>query len=137
MINKMILIGLVSVGMFPVKAQAAHCHISDHDATLAIIGEAEDQGYKGMQAVAHAIRNRGTLKGVYGLHAPRVTKKLFSPSTFHNASLAWVGSKTEQDFTHGATHWEAVQRYGFPSWARNMIATIKIKDHTFFKKGEV
>lgn len=135
MIKPLFLFGLISVSLLPHRAYGQP--IADKEAILSIIGEAEDQGYKGMCAVAHAIRNRGTLNGVYGLHAKRVVKKLYSPSTYHNAELAWIRSKTEFDFTLAATHWEAVQRYGFPSWARNMVMTIKIKDHSFFKVREV
>ena len=38
--------------------------IPTNDAVRAIIGEAGNQGYLGMLAVACGIRNRGTLKGV-------------------------------------------------------------------------
>ena len=38
------------------------------DAIRAIVGEAANQGSQGMLAIACAIRNRGHLKGAYGLN---------------------------------------------------------------------
>ncbi|MGN6643385.1 MAG: hypothetical protein ACTHKU_10355, partial [Verrucomicrobiota bacterium] len=49
--------------------------IPDQSAIRAIVGEAANQGYRGMLAVAGAIRNRGTLQGVYGLHNPIALKQ--------------------------------------------------------------
>lgn len=38
------------------------------------------------------------------------------------------------DITLGATHFEAVEKYGMPYWAKGMKVTVKIGEHTFFKK---
>ena len=83
-----------------------------------------------MLAVAGAIRNRGTLSGVYGLRNPAVTKQ---PAwVWTRARHAWAASATN-DITGGATHWENVKAFGLPDWARGMQQTAAIKDHVFFK----
>lgn len=102
---------------------------------LAIIGEAEDQGIDGMTAVACAIRNRGTLKGVFGLNAPRVRNHKYSLKTYTKALQAWRDS-ANFDVTHGATDWENVKAFGKPYWAKNMKLTYVCKDHNFYKKGQ-
>ena len=57
-----------ALATFPVvTGQAA---ISDADAVRAIIGEAGNQSDTAMLAVASALRNRGTLQGVYGVNNP-------------------------------------------------------------------
>ena len=50
------------------KASPAVHTIPEAQAVKAIIGEAGGQGWKAMRAVASALRNRGTLQGVYGVH---------------------------------------------------------------------
>ncbi len=86
--------------------------IEDDKAILSIIGEAENQGLKGMKAVAHAIRNRGTLRGVCGFKNPRVVEDKFSMAIYQKASRAWHESEVEEDFTGGADHWENVEEFG-------------------------
>ncbi len=105
----------------------------DQKAILAIIGEAENQGVKGMEAVAYAIRNRGTLKGVYGLNAPRVKNNLYTKATWLQAQKAWKASASGQDITNGANAWENLNAFGKPYWADSCQETVTIKDHIFFK----
>ncbi len=105
--------------------------INDNLAIRGIVGEAGNQGYKGMLAVGAAIRNRGTLRGVYGVKNPIVDKQ--PQWVFNMAAKAWNESRTN-DITRGATHWENVKAFGKPYWAKKMTQTIVIKDHTFFKK---
>lgn len=107
----------------------------DDKAILSIIGEAEDQGYQGMLAVAGAIRNRGNLKRVYGYHSLRVRHHLYSQLVYNNASYAWQESKF-RDISNGATGWgnasdiEIFKKY---AWWKNCTITMVIKDHTFYK----
>jgi hypothetical protein len=99
-------------------------------AVRAIVGEAANQGERGMLAVAGAIRNRGTLRGVYGVKNPVADRQ---PAwVWARAEKAWRDSATN-DVTHGATHWENCRAFGTPAWARSMTVTATIKDHTFFK----
>lgn len=105
--------------------------INSSAAVRAIIGEAANQGPRGMLAVAGAIRNRGTLRGVYGLHNPIVQSP--SPLALAQARHAWSQSATN-DITLGATHWENTKAFGKPYWAANMIVTTNIGSHTFYRE---
>ena len=109
--------------------------ISDYEAVLSIIGEAEGEGYRGMLAVAHAIRNRGTLRGVYGRNAKRVRAKLYTSVVYTLAKTAWRVSGIMPDITGGATHWENINAFGKPWWAKKMLRVAKIGSHTFYKEN--
>jgi hypothetical protein len=45
-----------------------------------------------------------------------------------------VFNENSPDVTKGATHYEAVERYGLPKWAKGMVRTTKIGDHTYFRR---
>ncbi len=98
----------------------------------AIMGEARCQGYDGMYAVACAIRNRGNLRGVYGLKDTKID--LEPDSVWKIAVRAWHDSEKGEDVTLGATSWENVEQFGKPWWAKSMIKTVKIGAHTFYKE---
>lgn len=105
--------------------------ISQNRAVKAIIGEAENQGVVGMYAVACAIRNRGTLKGVYGLNAVRVREHKYSTGVYMMAQRQWARSAWDRDITGGANHWQGVHERA--SWTSRCKQTVVIKDHVFFK----
>lgn len=111
--------------------------IKEADAIKAIIGEAENQGYKGMCLVALAIRNRGTLQGVYGLHANRVVNHKYSDTTHKLAKKAWETSKGMPDILCSADHWENIRAFGRPYWVASMVETFRYRDHIFYRKKEV
>jgi hypothetical protein len=113
------------------ESPAESALISSNLAVRAIVGEAANQGERGMLAVACAIRNRGTLRGVYGLNASFVDRE--PPEIWERARRAWAQSATV-DITGGATHWENVRAFGAPLWARRMAATVTIRDHQFFRQ---
>lgn len=121
---------LAAVCLWPRSASAEE--ISQSRAVLAIIGEAENQGYDGMLAVAGAIRNRGTLRGVYGEKAPRVIGKKYTNKIYNQAVRAWEESKT-RDISNGATHWENIKAFGRPDWSLKMKEVFRHKDHVFYK----
>jgi hypothetical protein len=98
-----------------------------------VIGEAEGEGEIGMEAVAEAIRNRGSLKGVYGCSAPRVRKHLYSARILRQAQQAWERSAGSGDITFGATHWEGTA-FKTPYWAKDMIITATIRNQRFYKE---
>lgn len=111
------------------RAPAISGEIRAGDAIRAIIGEASGEGSTGMLAVACAIRNRGTLKGVYGLTARRVGRQ---PEYVRRAArTAWTTS-AGRDITRGATHWENTAAFGVPAWSRTMMVTTNIGKHTFY-----
>lgn len=121
-----------------INSHPAHA-FSDQEAIKAVIGEAENQGYKGMAYVSCAIRNRGTLQGVYGIRAPRVKKHLYSQETYKQATEAWQRSKVDaicKDI-QGATNWENITAFGKPYWTKGMVETLRYKDHVFYVKARI
>jgi hypothetical protein len=62
-------------------------------AIYAIIGEFEGDN---MLAGACALRNRGSLSGVYGLYSKRVKGRLYSSETLVKAVKAWEDSRTAE-----------------------------------------
>lgn len=105
-------------------------------AILAVIGEAEGESQHGKEAVACAIHNRGTLQGVYGLHAPRVKNHLYSSKTYDNAKRA-VEIAEDQEYcnglVNGAQYWEGT-KFKTPYWAKNMQVTAVIGNQKFFRE---
>lgn len=65
-----------------------------------IVGEASNQSFDTQLCVAHAIRNRGTLRGVYGEHARHNDSE--PEEVWQNARDAWDYSAYEKDPVHGA-----------------------------------
>lgn len=79
----------------------------DKDYVQAIVGEASDQTEDTMICVAHALRNRGTINGVYGYHAEHVWTE--NDWTWHKAWVAWeLSGKEKEDPTHGAKHFGTI-----------------------------
>jgi len=105
---------------------------TDENCIQAIVGEyAAEDDYYGMKLLAHAIRNRKTLKGVNGFYAKHVKSE--SKIVWENASLAWFDSLNEWDPLSGANEWRStvdVMQYGQPSG----FALVKICNGTFYYK---
>lgn len=93
-----------------------------------IMGEARGEGASGMLAVAEAIRNRGTLDGVYGCDATFKIKR----NIVKDARTLWKYSKNT-NFVKGATHWESTD-FEAPYWAKDMVRTVTIGKHVFYKE---
>lgn len=123
----------------------AHANkIPEERAVNAIIGEAEGEGSKGQFLIACAIKNRGTLSGVYGEKAPRVVSKKYSKETLQSAKDAWFSANNEEmnaplscELIKGADHWGSKQVDG--AWIKKMqskgfIKTFEYKSHVFFRK---
>ena len=104
--------------------------IPDSVAVQCLIGEAGNQGFQGMQAVGEVLRLRGSTRGLYGCKNPVFSHS--SPKLREQALKAWKASKTS-NLTKNATHFENVEAFGMPKWAKSMTRIIKIKNHTFFK----
>ena len=104
--------------------------IDNNLAVRAIIGEASNQGYQGMLAIAVGIRNRGHLKGVYGVKAKHVDKQ--PPWVWDRARKAW--KESEHNRIHTGTHWENIKAFGTPYWVSSMNKVYEYKDHVFYKE---
>lgn len=132
---KSIIITLTLILSLQTHSNASTGRINDSKAILAIIGEAESEGYKGMYAVACAIRNRGSLSGVYGLRSYRVTHHKYSYHTYELANNAWVNSYKGFDVTHGATGWgnnSDIAIFKHSSWFSSVYFTAHIGGHWFY-----
>lgn len=123
------LIVVILMLLLPGTLQAAS--IKNEDAVKAILGEAEDQGYKGMLAVACGIRNRGTLHGVIGLRSKRVAKGKVKRVYWIMARKAWLESRWKR--VHSGDHWENVTKFGKPKWSGEMQEVAVVGDHVFYK----
>lgn len=115
---------------FCMFSPAEASEIPQAQAIRAIVGEAENQGLEGMTAIAEAIRNRGHLKGVYGCRRNLTATPKW---VFSQAEKAWKASENS-NLVAGADHWENVDAFGMPYWAKKMKVTAKVKDHTFFRE---
>lgn len=80
-------------------ALSVNAAVPDTLAIRAIIGEAGNQPYQAQCAIASVIRARGSLRGIYGVNNPCVTKA--SEATRQHAERAWKDSATV-DYSHGA-----------------------------------
>ena len=123
---KLIMAMTLCLCLFPLQALAERTN--KEQAIRAIIGEASNQGYHGMLAIAVGIRNRGTLKGVYGVRAKHVDEQ---PAwVWDRARKAWAES--EDNRLHSGTHWENIKAYGVPYWVKSMNKVYEYKDHIFY-----
>jgi len=94
--KRIIILGLLASGL---ASQAGT--VSESKAVRAIVGESAGDGEQVMLAVACAIRNRGTLHGVYGLNAKHNADE---PAwVWQRARQAWLESG-RRDVTNGATY---------------------------------
>lgn len=103
--------------------------ISEEVGIKCIMGEGRNQGYDGLLALSFALKNRGTINGVYGCKA--VFKE--PQWVWDLAKKAWRDTQFKPDVTLGADHWENIKAFGTPRWASSMKQTIIIKDHVFYK----
>lgn len=113
--------------LWPLLARA---EVKESDAINIIVGEAANQGFNGMVAVAEVIRRRNSTEGLYGLNAHHNAQE--SKSTWIMAEKAWKTSKTS-NLTHGADHFENIKAFGMPVWTEYCHETVEIKDQAFFK----
>lgn len=127
---KNVQIRILALSILLTGYQLSSAAVSERDAVRAIIGEAANQPYVGQVAVACAIRNRGTLQGVFGLKAKHVDQQ---PAwVWERARKAWAES-AKRDITNGSSHWENVRAFGRPYWAASMTKTVLVKDHQFYR----
>lgn len=111
--------------------------LNTQNAVNAIIGEAEAEPMAGKIAVAEVIRRRGSLRGIYGIHSPRV--RMASPAVRKDCELAWAKKGT--NLTRGATVWGSASDVAkwkarakkYPRhWFNRMEQTAQIAGHFFF-----
>jgi hypothetical protein len=105
-----------------------------------IIGEATSEGYIGMYAVACVYRNRlekGMSLGCVALKRRDldefVRREGRKAEFIAKSIIEEVFKENGKDITKGATHYENIQKFGIPKWAKKMVTTVFIGSHTFFK----
>ena len=108
--------------------------LNAEDCIRAIIGEASNQGEIGMLALAVGIRNRGSLRGVYGFNSTHIDNE---PAwVWDMARKAWKESKENR--IHNGYMWENILAFGEPSWYNDVVEVYRHKDHVFFvEKGKL
>ena len=107
-----------------------------------LIAEAVSEGYDGMFAVACCVRNR-LRKGMnHGLCAMKrknldvfVAKQGVKYEEMAKEIVRKVFDENVPDITGGSTHYENVEKFGVPYWAKKMTKMIKIGCHTFYREG--
>ena len=107
-----------------------------------IYHEARGEGWRGMLAVAHVIRNRVQRNSWYGGNVFEVVTKPFQFSC-HNGGFAdyydhkalmiaeMVLAGVTVDVTHNADHYHA--DYVMPDWSTSMKFCTKIGRHLFYR----
>lgn len=107
------------------------CHAyTEEEAIKTIVGEASNQGFKGMVCVGEVIRHNSSLRGFYGLNSPHSAHEPIWVWTM--ARLAWNRSK-HTNFTRSANHFENLHDFGVPAWAKTCQITLTYKDHVFYR----
>lgn len=109
----------------------------DANVVIAIIGETSGEGrnndekFTAMSYVAHAIRNRGNLRGVAGLNAKHVKNE---PNWVKVMAIyAWEYSACEKDPTHGSDSWGNKKDIKLKGWTDNKEFRVKYLNHYFYQ----
>lgn len=126
--------------MFIIGFLVSTCISFPHGLWKGIIGEAIGEGYDGMYAVASVYRNRqkaGLSRGCVACELEDLNEFVNKqPKRYHKVAqgIVWdVFMWRKKDITGGATHYENIEQYGIPYWAKDMEITVKIGNHTFYK----
>ena len=104
---------------------------TDQEAIRTIVGEASNQGFKGMICVGEVIRQNSSLRGFYGLHASHSLKE--PARIWALAKQAWISSKNT-NFTNHANHFENIHAFGEPYWVKRCVLTFEYRDHKFYRE---
>jgi hypothetical protein len=140
-INPFVFILGVLVMLLIVMIVVAHSEINPPtNLWQGLIAEAVSEGPDGMYAVACVVRNRlnaGMNTGLVALKRRNLDEfvRREGRQAEHTAKdiVRKVFEEGATDITRGATHYEAVETFGMPKWARSMVRTVKIGKHSFYK----
>lgn len=123
---------LLLIFLFLTFVSRAHAEtISDAAAVRIIVGEAANQGLKGMICIGEVLRRRASVKGFYGYKAN--LSKRQSKLIWRMAAKAWEQSRYT-NYTKGADHFENIHSFGKPWWVECSVKTYEYKDHVFYNE---
>ncbi len=110
-----------------------------------IVGEAVDEGTEGMHAVYNVMQNQAKhykkpiekiAEEKYSAYKRKDLGAFVSKQPKDMVQFAHgLTTKEQQDITNGALHFENIEKYGIPKYAKDeggIIPTAKIGNHTFF-----
>jgi hypothetical protein len=141
--NKWIFLCLLITGIMSAQAGGYSFAQTPYPSNLwqGLIAEDVSGGYQGMYAVACCVRNRLNIGMNTGLVALKrkdlnvfVERQGRKYELMAKDIIRQVFEENAQDVTRGATHYENIERYGLPKWAKGMVRTTKIGEHTYFKE---
>lgn len=134
-ITSLLMLTVLGIGLGLCSSPLTAAEIDRATAVKILIGEAANQGQKGMQAVGEVLRRRGTVRAFSASHRKDLERFLKQQpnKVLIQAQAAWEKSK-RSNITKGATHYENIKAFGKPTWAKKMTPTVRIKDHQFYKE---
>jgi hypothetical protein len=122
------------LGLFLICSNAfASVPFTQANCIKALVGEVEGETFQTKLATAECLRNRGTLKGVYGINSKRLSKA--SRKAWAECELAWAKSKAS-NLVDGATVWgnaSDVKIFRKTKWFKSYVQTAHVGNHFFFK----
>ena len=126
---------LATLILFNCLSGMVYAGIPAEQAVNAVIGEALHDEVS-MDAMCHALRNRGSLRGVYGYKSGRRD----SPKLHALGVKTWFASLKTPDVTKGATHWLSDYDLShckprLTSFRFKMVETAYIGQTHFYKGG--
>ncbi len=120
--------------IIPAGAPMAYAYareVPEDVAVRVLIGEAADQGLKGMICVGEVLRRRGSIKGFDGYRSKHINSE--PRSVWVKAAKAWEHC-AHTNYTKGADHFANIRKFGKPWWVRYCVKTYEYKDHVFYKE---
>jgi hypothetical protein len=115
------------------EATTTGSNFNSFNCIKALVGEVEGESYLTKLATAECLRNRGTLKGVYGINSKRIAKA--SKKVWEDCEMAWNQS-SRANLVKGATVWgnsSDVKIFKKSKWFKSYVQTAKVGNHFFFK----
>jgi hypothetical protein len=119
------------------SASAQVVSFTPENCIKALVGEVEGESFQTKLATAECLRNRGSLKGVYGINSRRIAKA--SKKVWDDCERAWNQS-SRANLVKGATVWgnaSDVKIFKKSKWFKSYEFVRKIGHHSFFRKRGV
>ena len=134
--NLLIIISTVIFSSLSVNS-LLYANMPIEDILRSIVGEASGESFRGKVAVAEAIRNRGHLRGVYGLRASHIKSQ--PKQVWVDAKRAWEISKNS-NYSKGATGWgnkKDLESFKKTKWWKNCEIVAQVGGHYFYKEKKL